>query len=85
MTCDETVMPQDMGMRQVFSMDAYGCSDITFGGVSDASLEDMTANKHTILIFSIKDLEPQSLQYMMSLSRSGHERRMSPPLMTEIC
>ena len=43
-------MPQDVGMRQVFSMDAYGCSDITFGGVSDASLEDMTANKHAITI-----------------------------------
>ena len=50
-------MPQDVGMRQVFSMDAYGCSDVTFGGVSDASLEDMTANKHTITIYSIKDLE----------------------------
>ena len=50
-------MPQDMGMRQVFSMDAYGCSDVTFGGVSDASLEDMTANKHAITIYSIKDLE----------------------------
>ena len=43
-------------MRQVFSLDAYG-SDITFGGVSDASLEDMTANRHTITIYSIKDLE----------------------------
>ena len=50
-------MPQDMGMRQVFSMDAYGCSDVTFGGVSDESLEDMTANKHAITIYSIKDLE----------------------------
>ena len=49
-TCDETVMPQDVGMRQVFSMDAYGCSDITFGGVSNVSLEDMKANKYTITI-----------------------------------
>ena len=56
-TCDETVMPQDMGMRQVFSMNAYGCSDTTFGGVSNVSLEVMTANKHTITIYSIKDLE----------------------------
>ena len=29
----------------------------TFGGVFNASLEDMTANKHTITIYSIKDLE----------------------------
>ena len=50
-------MPQGMGMRQVSSMDAYGCSDVTFGGVSDVSLEDMTANKHAITIYSIKDLE----------------------------
>ena len=50
-------MPQDMGMRQVFSMDAYGCSEVTFGGVSHESLEDMTANKHAIIIYSIKDLE----------------------------
>ena len=57
MTCDETVMPQDMGMRQVFPVDAYGCSDVTFGGVSDASLEDMTAKKHAITIYPIKDLE----------------------------
>ena len=79
-------MPQDVGMRQVFSMDAYGCSDVTFGGVSDASLEDMTANKHAITIYSIKDLESQSLQYMMSLSRSGnHPDMMSQLLMTEIC
>ena len=58
-TCDETVMPQDMGMRQVFSMDAYGCSDVTFGGASNASLEThwMTANNHAITIYSIKDLE----------------------------
>ena len=68
MICDETVMPQDMGMQQVFSMDAYGCSDVTFGGVSNVSLVDMTTNKHAITIYSIKDLEPQSLQYMMSLS-----------------
>ena len=46
MTCDETVMPQDMGMRQVFAVDTYGCSDVTFSGVSDVTLEDMTANKH---------------------------------------
>ena len=59
MTCDETVMPQNVGMRQVFSMDAYGfkISDVTFGGVSNVSLEDMTANKLTITIYSIKDLE----------------------------
>ena len=50
MTCDETVMPQDIETRQVFSVDAYG-------GVSNVSLEDMTANKHTITIYSIKDLE----------------------------
>ena len=50
-------MPQDMGMRQAFSMVAYGCSDVTFGGVSDASLEDMTANKHAVTIYSIEDLE----------------------------
>ena len=40
-TCDETVMIFDMGMRQVFSMEAYGCSDVTFGGVSDESLENI--------------------------------------------
>ena len=57
MTCDETVMPQDMGMRQVFAVDTYGCSDVTFSGVSDVTLEDMTANKHAISIYSINDLE----------------------------
>ena len=56
MTCDETVMPQDMGMRQVFSVDAHACSDVTFGGVSDASLEDMTANKHAFTIYSKLEL-----------------------------
>ena len=29
----------------------------TFGGVSVAALEDMTANKHAITIYSIKDVE----------------------------
>ena len=49
-TCDETVMPHNVGMRQVFSMDAYGCSDVTFCSV----YEDMPANS---TIYSIKDLE----------------------------
>ena len=34
-----------------------GCSVVIFGGVSDVSLEDMTANKHAITIYSITDLE----------------------------
>ena len=46
-----------MGMRHVFSMDANGCSDVTFGGVSNASLEEMAVNQHTITIYTIKDLE----------------------------